>query len=439
MFERREFSLAKFSDWMDAVGAGPQTWAGNHVSEQSALRTTAVWACVNLISGAFSILPGKVYRSVERGSEEDRGHYLYPVVHDMANPEMPACEYRRISLAHLLTWGNHYSFIERDKGMRVRALWPLCPDRVEARRKDSKSPISYKLRMDDGTDHEFDPDDILHIRGLGFDGVTGYSPIGMARQTVGLAQASEESASRLFRNGMTSRLVLQHPGTITDDQTTKLRESFGKAYESLQNMHRAIVLQGGMTAQAITINPRDSQFIEQRQFQDSKIYQMFLVPPHMVGDTEKATSWGTGIEQQVIGFVTFCLLPWIKIWEQWMSWKLLGIRATSHYVEFNVDGLLRGDSQARAAFYKVLWDIGAISHNEIRRRENLNGIPAGDVYARPMNIRFVDADGNVKYETAPEEQKPQEIELDKRAIALLASMYSAGKPNGSLHHQEAQR
>jgi HK97 family phage portal protein len=402
---RWAFGLADLDRLMDMAIAGPPTYAGIPVSEKSALRLPAAWACVDLISKAGAILPGQVYRKLRGKGLRDRelatSHYLYPLVHDRVNPWLPANEWRRVVIGHLLGWGNHYSWIEWTAANVPKALWVLPPEKVQVKRKSVTDPIQYFIFNDaTGQWEEFPASDILHIRGLGYDGTVGYSPVSMMRQTFGLAAAHEQSSALLHKNGITQRLILSTPGTLSPDQTKELKKSFAEANEGIQNAHKAIVLQAGLTATPFSINPRDAQFLEGAKYTDSKIYQIYGVPPHMVGDTEKSTSWGTGIEQQTIGFVTFTLLPLMDVIETWLAMKLLPDK-TDYFVEYEMKGLLRGDTAARAAWYRTMIELSVYSPNRVLAAENEEPYEGGNVYRRPLNTAFVDETGATVAYTAP--------------------------------------
>lgn len=412
LFSRKlEISIPDMDRLMEMAVSGFPSSSGIAVSENSSLKFPAVWACVDLITKAGAVLPGHVYRRLTNqkdGRQRERapGHYLYPLIHDMANETLPASEWRRITLAHLLTWGNAYSWIEWNGSKIPKAIWVIPPDRVDVERKDSTGPIQYFIRLSNGERKQFPTDDILHIRGLGYDGTKGYSPVGMLRNTYGLLAASENSASMMHKNGITSRLMITHEGAPTKEQREELRASLAEAQAGLANQYKTLILPLGAKATPISINPEDAQFLEQWKHTDSKIYQIYGVPPHMVGDTDKATSWGTGIEQQNIGFATYTLLPWMDLIETWLAFKLLPVGQRNYFVEYDMKGLMRGDSAARSKWYRDRIEDGSYSPNRVLISENEDPYEGGDVYRRPMNMTFVDASGKVVLNAAKEEQEP---------------------------------
>lgn len=397
-----EQPLDNLDRWIELGDGGGYSSSGTFVSEKRALCLPAAWACIDLISKLGAVLPGHVFRRDANGRDREKAndHYLYPIVHDSANPTLPANEWRRIALGHILGWGNHYSWIEWDRRPIPRYLWPLPPNKVKVQRKSATGPIQYFIQDAQGQWVEFAAEDILHVRGLGFDGTVGYSPVSMLQETFGLAMAQQQSAGAMHRNGISSRLVLEYAGTATPDQIKALSQSFQEANAGLGNAHKAIVLQAGFTAKPISISPRDAQFLEQSKYTDAKIYQIYGVPPHMVGDTEKATSWGTGIEQQTIGFVRGTLLPAMDLLETWMAMKLLPDR-TEYFIEYDFKGLLRGDTAARAEWHRAMVEMGVYSPNDVLRYENEDPYEGGEVFRRPLNTAFVDKTGKVVALTPP--------------------------------------
>jgi HK97 family phage portal protein len=385
----KRMSVADLDRIMDMmVGGGPETW-----SENSSLQNPTVWACVRVISEAFASMPTHVYRRTKDGGKElARDHYLYPLVHDQANPELTAFNYWELAQAHLCTWGNHYSLIDFDQADRVKALWPLPPDRVKVTRERVNEPRQYTYRQNDGRWVPVDGQFIFHVPGLGYDGRIGYSPIGMHRQTIGAANAVQEFGARLFSNGVRASGFLEHPSTLTKEAGERLVKSFTEQYTGLKNANKAILLEGGLTFKPSSINPDDAQFLETRKLSRSEIAGCFRVPAHMVGDLEKATF--SNIEQQSLEFVTFTLVPWMSRWEAQIRARLLSPQQRQKYfVEIDANGLMRGDAESRAKFYQLGINSGWLKPNEARRKENFNEDPAGDVYFRPLNTGMVSPNG----------------------------------------------
>lgn len=364
------------------------TSAGKPVNEYTAMQMTAVYSCVRILSETLAGLPLHVYRYNDSGGKEkDLQHPLYKLLHDEPNPEMTSFAFRETLMSHLLLWGNAYAQIIRNARGEVIALYPLMPNKVSVDRdKNGRLFYLYQRGSEDtpslGKDSQvyLSPSDVLHIPGLGFDGLVGYSPIAMAKNAVGLAIATEEYGAKFFANGAAPGGVLEHPGTIKDPQ--KVKESWNAAYQGSANSHRVAVLEEGMKYQPIGISPEQAQFLETRKFQINEVARIFRVPPHMLADLEKSSF--SNIEQQSLEFVKYTLDPWVVRWEQAMCRALLmESEKPAVFIKFNVDGLLRGDYQSRMSGYATARQNGWMSANDIRELENLDRIPAelgGDLY-----------------------------------------------------------
>ncbi len=364
------------------------TSSGKPVNEHTAMQMTAVYSCVRILSETLAGLPLHVYKYNENGGKEKYlKHPLYKLLHDEPNPEMTSFAFRETLMSHLLLWGNAYAQIIRNAKGEVISLYPLMPNKMTVDR-DANGRLFYLYQRSSedvpslGKDSQvyLTPTDVLHIPGLGFDGLVGYSPIAMAKNAVGLAIATEEYGAKFFANGATPGGVLEHPGTIKDPQ--KVKESWNAAYQGSANSHRVAVLEEGMKYQPIGISPEQAQFLETRKFQINEIARIFRVPPHMLADLEKSSF--SNIEQQSLEFVKYTLDPWVVRWEQSMCRALLSdSEKPTVFIKFNVDGLLRGDYASRMSGYATARQNGWMSANDIRELENLDRIPAelgGDLY-----------------------------------------------------------
>ena len=352
--------------------------SGKAVNERTALQTTAVYACVRILAETIASLPLHTYRYSTGGKEKAMNHPLYYLLHSEPNPEMTSFVFRETLMGHLLLWGNAYAQIIRDGRGRVLGLYPLLPNKMLVSRTD-QGILFYQYEKDGRT--FFLPDtEVLHIPGLGFDGLVGYSPIAMAKNAIGMAIATEEYGAKFFANGASPGGVLEHPGVVKDPG--KIRESWNAVYQGSGNAHRVAVLEEGMKFQPIGIPPEQAQFLETRKYQLNEIARIFRIPPHMVGDLEKSSF--SNIEQQSLEFVMYTLDPWVIRWEQAIQRALLsGGEKRQYFVKFNVDGLLRGDYQSRMNGYAVGRQNGWLSTNDIRELENLNRISpelGGDLY-----------------------------------------------------------
>ena len=363
------------------------TNSGKPVNEQTAMQTTAVYACVRILAESLAGLPLHIYKYLDGGGKElQPQHYLYALVHDNPNPEMTSFVFRETLMSHLLVWGNAYAQVVRDGAGRVQALYPLLPNRMEVDRSDSGALV-YTYRLNSGDPQykrqnslTLGADDVLHIPGLGYDGLIGYSPIAMAKNAIGMALATEEYGATFFANGANPGGVLEHPGVIKDPQ--KVKESWNSAYQGNGKAHKVAVLEEGMSYKTIGIPPEQAQFLETRKFQLNEIARIFRVPPHMIGDLDRSSF--SNIEQQSLEFVKYTLDPWVIRWEQALQKALiLPSEKNSHFVKFNLDGLLRGDYSKRMNGYALARQNGWMSANDIREMENMNRIPAeegGDLY-----------------------------------------------------------
>ena len=361
--------------------------SGKQVTERSAMQMTAVYSCVRILAEAVAGLPLHLYRYTEAGGKEKAlDHPLYRLLHDEPNPEMSSFVFRETLMTHLLLWGNAYSQIIRNGKGEVIALYPLMPNRMTVDRDESgQLYYQYTTVPEDaptleGTTVDLLPKDVLHIPGLGFDGLVGYSPIAMAKNSIGMAIACEEYGAKFFANGAAPGGVLEHPGTIKDPQ--RVRESWQSTFGGTSNANKIAVLEEGMKYTPISISPEQAQFLETRKFQINEIARIFRVPPHMVGDLEKSSF--SNIEQQSLEFVKYTLDPWVIRWEQSIQRVLLTPEEKEqYYVKFNLEDLLRGDYQSRMNGYAIARQNGWMSANDIRELENQDRIPTeqgGDLY-----------------------------------------------------------
>ncbi len=363
------------------------TTSGKNVTERSAMQMTAVHSCVRILAEAIACLPLHLYRYTESGDKVKAiDHPLYHLLHDEPNPEMTSFSFRETLMTHLLLWGNAYAQIIRNGKGEVVALYPLMPNRMEVDRdRQGQIYYSYTIASEDaptlkGSTVYLSPADVLHIPGLGFDGLVGYSPIAMAKNSIGMAIACEEYGAKFFANGAAPGGVLEHPGTIKDPQ--RVRESWQSTFGGSGNANKIAVLEEGMKYTPIGISPEQAQFLETRKFQINEIARIFRVPPHMVGDLEKSSF--SNIEQQSLEFVKYTLDPWVIRWEQNLARSLFSAEEKkAYFFKFNVEGLLRGDYASRMSGYATARQNGWMSANDIRSLENLDKIPTeegGDLY-----------------------------------------------------------
>lgn len=396
------------------------TTSGKAVTERSAMQMTAVYSCVRILSEAVAGLPLHLYRYTESGSKEKAtDHPLYQVLHDEPNPEMTSFVFRETLMTHLLLWGNAYAQIIRNGKGEVIALYPLMPNKMTVDR-DQSGQLYYEYQTSQEEAHtmkgslvRLSPRDVLHIPGLGFDGLVGYSPIAMAKNAIGLAIATEEYGSKFFANGATPGGILEHPGVVKDPE--RVRQSWNSAFGGSSNSSKVAVLEEGMKYTPISISPEQAQFLETRKFQIDEIARIFRIPPHMIGDLEKSSF--SNIEQQSLEFVKYTLDPWVCRWEQSMQRALLRPEEKKNYFfKFNVDGLLRGDYQSRMNGYAVGRQNGWMSANDIRELENLDRIPeeeGGDLYLINGNMTKLKDAGIFAASTQSQNTEEQESEQEE--------------------------
>ena len=392
--------------------------AGKAVNERSAMQMTAVYSCVRILSEAIAGLPLHLYMYTDDGSKAKAvDHPLYRLLHDEPNPEMSSFVFRETLMTHLLLWGNAYAQVIRNGKGEVVAIYPLMPNKMSVDRDENgKLYYSYQRSNDEAIQSKdskvnLKPSDVLHIPGLGFDGLVGYSPIAMAKNAIGMAIACEEYGAKFFSNGAAPGGVLEHPGTIKDPN--RVRESWQSTFGGSGNANKIAVLEEGMKFTPIGIAPEQAQFLETRKFQINEIARIFRVPPHMVGDLEKSSF--SNIEQQSLEFVKYTLGPWVVRWEQSIMRSLLSDEEKKvYFVKFNVEGLLRGDYQSRMTGYATARQNGWMSANDIRELENLDLIPdeeGGNLYLVNGNMLPLTSiqSGNF-YTTQPNDNTTKEEE-----------------------------
>lgn len=394
--------------------------AGKTVTERTAMQMTAVYSCVRILAEAVAGLPLHMYCYSEDGSKEKAlDKTLYRLLHDEPNPEMTSFLFRETLMTHLLLWGNAYAQIIRNGKGEIIALYPLMPNKMSVNRDENgQIYYIYNRNSDEAKTGEvgtvyLSSRDVLHIPGLGFDGLVGYSPIAMAKNAIGLAMATEEYGAKFFANGAAPSGVLEHPGTIKDP--ARLRENWNSTFGGSSNSGKVAVLEEGMKYTPISISPEQAQFLETRKFQINEIARIFRVPPHMIGDLEKSSF--SNIEQQSLEFVKYTLDPWVVRWEQSLAKALLSQEEKkTYFFKFNVEGLLRGDYQSRMNGYAIARQNGWMSANDIRTLENLDKIPTddgGDLYLINGNMLPLNKAGAYANTNTEEESTDEVLELEK--------------------------
>lgn len=404
---RAAFGLTDADAWR--VAYPTSNAAGKHVTAETSLELATVWACVRLLSETVATLPFMLYRTAADGgrtvANEDP---LYALIHDAPNADHTAVEFWEGVVLSLCLWGNAFAKKEIIGG-RVVALTPLRCDRMAVRRT-SAGAREY-IYSDPKGRRVYREDDIFHVRGFGGAGDVGLSPISFARQSFGTAMAADELAGAMFANGARPTGILTVDQVLKPEQRKQVQEAIVAPFVGSDNAGGLMVLEAGMKFQAVTMSPEDSQFLETRSFQVEEICRWFRVPPFMVGHTQKSTSWGSGLEQQLIGFLTFALKPYLSRIEQAVSRSLIPAAQRSVLKpEFNVEGLLRTDSAARAAFYAIMVQNGIMTRNEVRRLENRPPLPGGDeLTVQSQNVPLAEANKLA----APAAKSPPEDEEEQ--------------------------
>lgn len=372
-FENPAVSLSNPPPWLLEWGGGVPTHAGVVVSEQSAVRSTAAFRCIALLAGIVATLRLKIYENSRSGRKTATNHRLYPLLHDAPNDLMSAFIWKELIGAHLLTNGNHYSIIEYDGAARIVGLLPVRPQDTHVERIKGRN--RYTFHFNDGVE-TLDQDDVIHVPGLGFDGLKGLSPIGaVGREAIGISLALEEFVGRMHSQGAKPSGVVTMKKPLDPAGFKRLRQELEMMYSGVQNAGRTVILDNEMTWSAMQLTPEDAQTLDERKFQVIDICRVFGVPPHLVGEVDTSTSWGTGIEQQTIAFLIFSANPYLSRIEAELNRKLL---KPPYYCEFDRDTLNAIDSKTRADLFASGIQNGVYTPNEVRRKVNMPDMPGGD-------------------------------------------------------------
>lgn len=419
-------SIGSSDGWFVRMLGGGKSSAGTTVSEHTALYQPTVYACVNRISNPIAHFPLEIRQADGRGgSTKVTEHPMAQRISLRPNDYMSSRSLRKTTQGHALLWGNGYQEIERNQRGEAVGLWPLLPDRTRPHRVGGKLVVRTNI---DGKTFELDHANVAHIMDLSHDGYIGYSQVAIAREALGMAKALEEFGGKFFANDMKSGGFLMHPGKLSPRAQQNVRGPNGQqqaAPESpaaqvekqggLDNAHRVKVLEEGMKFISTTIPPEDAQFLGTREFQIAEIARMYDVPLVMLQSHEKSTSWGTGIEQLMLGFIRQTVAPWVEAIEQEYNWKLFTDeeRKKGLFVKFNMNALLRGDMQARAAFYKAMFELG-MTINQILALEDMNGIGAdGDVNFVSNNVQTLERAISGEPDPGPDNGPPPAIEVSE--------------------------
>lgn len=384
-FMRRTLSLLSPEGWRGVMAA--PSYSGKTVNAADAMTLSTVWACARLVTGTISSLPLMVYREGKAGARVvAKDHQLYGILHFSPNADQSALDFWQFVCLSLELWGNAFARIERGAGNRIVALTPVRPEIVQAARLPG-GVIRYRY-TDAGKTVELEQDEMFHVRGFGGAPLGGLSTLAFGRHSFGTAMATDEAAAMVYKNGLRPSAVLKTMDnkTLTADQRKDIYQYVVEPFAG-DNNGRPLVLEAGLSWQSITVNPNDAQMVQSRQFSVEDCCRWFGVPPHMIGHTSNSTSWGTGLEQQTLGFLMFTLRERLKRIEQAVAKQLLtAAERLTITIEFNVEGLLRADSAARASFYAAMVQNGIMTRNEVRRLENLPPMDGGDALTIQSNM-----------------------------------------------------
>lgn len=404
LLEWRSESTTTFKNpaqWLiDSLSGGP-TKSGLYVNADTALQASAVYACVRVITETLACAPFILYRRGNNGSKErSPSHPVYKILHERPNSWQTPSEFKEMMTGHCLLRGQSFAYIKTDgRGEGggaggITDLIPLHPDRVTVEVSEGvDGPSGYIYQKPLGGTEKFRPNEIFHLRGLSTDGIQGLSLISLGRENIGLSLAGEEHAARIFSNGASLRGILQTDGAVKEAALERLKKQFNETYSGLRNANKVAILEGGLKWQQIGMTSKDAEFLELRKFQISDIARIFRVPPHLIGDLDKATF--SNIEQQSLEFITYSMMPWFTRWEEACNRDLLtGEQRRTFFTEVLVDNLVRGDIKSRYEAYAVARQNGWMSVNDIREKENLNYVgDEGDVLLAPLNMVPLDQFG----------------------------------------------
>ena len=364
--------------------SGGETRSGASVTADTAMRVAAVYRCVTLIAGAVGNMPLRLKRRLnDRETESANGEAEADLFRRQPNRWMTPSAFKSTMTAHVLMRGNAYALKVFNARGQIVSLLPIHPDRMKAKQEPDLS-IEYTYTRPNGSKIRLQQSEVMHLIGLTLDGVSGVSAITYAREAIGLSMQTEAHGANVFRNGTQIGAVLTSKGQLGKEGAENLRASL-EQYRGAENSGKALILEEDMDFKPLGMTAEDAQYIETRKFTRSEIAMFFGVPPHMLGDTEKSTSWGSGIEQQSLGFVAYTLETWLTTWEETCNRDLL--RAVDLFWRFNRAALVRGDLQGRYQAYNIGRNGGWLSVNDIRELEDMNPIAGGDVYLEPLNMQ----------------------------------------------------
>ena len=412
------------ANWLVDLLSGGKTAAGIPIDEKNAEGIPAIYACVHVLSETCGQLPLKLYRKDGKGKSPDQQHPLYTVLHDLANPELTAMQFREMQTRHLAIWGRSYAFIQRDRRGDIVGLWPLHPARMFVER-DGMNRKLFKYWMGRGQYQEWvhnaERPDIFHMHINSDDGLDGRSPLRINRESLGITKAADDYVGSYFANHAIPGMVLTHPGKLSEKAKENLRRSWLEKFMGARKANKLAILEEGIAVNVVGVDPQKSQLDTLRSAQVEAAARIYRVPLFMIQNHTKDTSWGSGIEQQMLGFINVTMMPWFQQWQQTIARDLLTRQSFyTHEAIFIINALVKGDIATRFAAYATARQNGWLNGDEIRELEDLNPTEdgAGQVFWMPSNMLSVVGGSPVVVEPEPE----PEPESDRLTLA--------GEPKG---------
>lgn len=387
---QNESDLQNPKDWLINLLGGSTTYSGERVTGDTALLNSNVYTCASILGGDIGKLPIQIFTRKGNRIERDRNHSVTSLLGIRPNPYMSAYTFKELLQVHVMLWGNAYALIDWGWNGRPEALWPLNPSVTEVTTDPNTGEVWYTTTLPNGEQRKIPWFDVLHLKAISKTGLKGISPISVIREKIGIQQASDKFIGAFYANGTTSRGILKVPDILQPEAKDRTREEWQKLNTGLNNAHKVAILDGGLDYQSLGMPLKDAEFIETQKFGIGEIAKIYKIPPHKLGQLDRATF--SNIEHQSIEYVKNTLQPIITNWEQEIDYKLFTSKERKqYYSKFNVESELRGDSQSRAQYYKDMVSISAITFNEVREKENQNGYgEIGDRPIIPLNMTWLD-------------------------------------------------
>src|SRR5690625_462075 len=362
---------------------GNESSSGEKVTVDSALSIPTVYRCINIKSNAIAMLPLQAFKRTDSGREREKRHIVSKLLETRPNPYQSPFKFKHLMETHRNTWGNAYINIEWGANGRPKALWLLNPSVTDPYVDVQNNRLWYHTTLPNGNFTFIGDGDIVHLSSLSTDGLKGKPPIQVARESIGSSQAAQKFKGKFYKHGASNSGVLKVPGLLNSEAKDVIRDEWEKANTGLNNAQRIAILDAGLEFQNISMPLRDAQFIESMAFDKVEIATMFDIPPHMVGDLERATH--SNIEQENLSFLQNAINPILVRFQEEFRDRLFTEKEYDYYLNFNLDMILRADTKTRGEFYKMMLDKGVYSINEVREFEERNAIKGGDQHRVDLN------------------------------------------------------